>query len=185
MTTKTATPILSKVLCVIMAVTVAIAFVPAPAYAASSKSVKKQTFSTSTDTVHKAATTVKKGTTKLTYKKGVGYIKFKAPSTKTYSFKFSKVKSKKFSSCAYVSAYAPSTYKEKNLAVKKMSTKGGKYNTLWLSANGYKHSAKSAKTLYRPIATRTGKVKLKKDQWIYFFLGNESGGKTTLTLKIK
>lgn len=181
MTTKTATFSSSKALCVMMAIVVALAFMPQPAMAAS-KSVSKQAFSTKTEVVHKKAATVKKGTTKLTFKKGMGYIKFKAPKTKTYSFKFSNVKSKKFSSCTYVSLYTPSSFKSKILAVKKMKTKGGKYNTLWLAANGYKHSGK---LLYRPLASRTGTVKLKAGQWVYFYLGNESGGKTTLTLKIK
>ena len=180
MDTKTATLPLSRLLCVIMAIVVALAFAPSPALAAS-KSVSKQKFSTSVATADKKAATVKKGTTKLTYKKGCGYIKFQAPATKTYSFKFSKVKSKKFSSATYVSMYTPSAYNSKVLAVKKMKTKGGKYNALWLSVNGHKHSGKM---LYRPIASRTGKVKLKKDQWVYLYMGNESGGKTTATLKI-
>ena len=173
---------LSKALRVIMALVVALAFMPLPAQAAS-KSVSKQTFSTKVETVHKKAATVKKGTTKLTYKKGVGYIKFKAPATKTYTFKFTSVKSKKFSSATYVSMYTPSKFKPGILAVKKMKTKGGKYNTLWLAANGYKHSG--GKLLYRPLATRTGKVKLKEGQWVYLYMGNESGGKTTAKLTIK
>jgi hypothetical protein len=171
---------LSKTLCVILAITVVFAFMPQPAMA-TSKGVNKQTFSTSTSAVHKKAAAVKKGTTKLTIKKGEGYIKFKATAAKTYSFKFSKVKSKKFSSCAYMSLYTPSSYKSSILAIKKMATKGGKYSMLWLSANGYKHSGK---LLYRPLASRTGKVKLKKDQWVYFYIGNKNGGKTTAMLTI-
>lgn len=74
MTTKTATFSSSKALCVMMAIVVALAFMPQPAMAAS-KSVSKQAFSTKTEVVHKKAATVKKGTTKLTFKKGMGYIK--------------------------------------------------------------------------------------------------------------
>ena len=181
MNTQSAASSFSKFLCVFLAVAVAFAFMPSPAFAASSKSVSKQTFTTKSATVHKKAVTIKKGTTKLTYKAGVGYVKFKAKKTKTYSFTVSSVKSKKFSSATYVSFYTKSAYKSKSLASKKVSTKGGKNNTLWLSCNGYSHSGK---LIYRPLATRTGKVKLKKGQWIYLYLGNESGGKTTLTMKV-
>ncbi|MDO4401108.1 MAG: hypothetical protein Q4D27_09210 [Coriobacteriia bacterium] len=172
----------AKVLAVLVALLVALAFVPGNAYAAS-KTVKTQGFTTTAKVVNKKATTVKAGTTKLTYKSGQGYIKFKATKTKVYSFTFSNVKGKGTNN-VYASFYRISKYSKKYIEGLTVKTKGGKDETLWLSANGYKFTGDYYTALDKPIATRTGKVKLTKGQMVYIYL-NGGGGKTTATLKIK
>ena len=135
--------------------------------AAKTKTVKKHAFSTSTSVINKSATKVKKGTNKLYIKRGQGYIKFVAPKTKTYSFTFSNCKSKKDSSNGFVEVQMPDKYSPKYSFMTEVSTKGGKNNTLWLSVNGHKFTGDIAD---RPIATRTGKIKLKKGAVIYMFM---------------
>ena len=51
----------------------------------------------------------------------------------------------------------------------KLKTKGGKDSTLWLSVNGADFSSNS-NLLSRPIASRTGKIKLKKGESIYMYV---------------
>ena len=136
-----------------------------------SKTVKKQKFTTSTNAIEKKAVKVKKGTTKLNIKKGQGYVRFVAPKTKTYTFTFSKCTSSMRSSNGYVTfmrkdASSPQYSYSFNT---KLKTKGGKDNTLWLSVNGADFSSNS-NLLSRPIASRTGKIKLKKGESIYMYV---------------
>ena len=56
------------------------------------KTIKPQEYTKKVSVANKKAAVVKKGTTKLTFKKGYGYIKFVAPATKTYKFTFSNLK---------------------------------------------------------------------------------------------
>ncbi len=148
--------------------------------ATQTKSVKKQTFSTRTNTIKKKAATVKKGTTKLVIKKGEGYVKFKAPKTKYYKFTFSNFKSKKFSSNGFIYIQKPDKYSPEYSWQENVKTKGGKSTTLWMSVNGYKHSGK---LLYRPLAKRTGKIKLKKGETVYiyfYFSSSKHTGKVSI-----
>ena len=156
-----------------------------PVLAASSKTVKKQGFTTNTKTIEKKATKVKKGTTNLTLSKGQGYIKFTAPSTKTYKFTFSNCKSKKYTNNGFFSAQTPDKNSPSYSFHTKVKTKGGKDSTLWLSFNGYKFTSSRYKTIERPIAKRTGTIKLKKGQTIYFYLNSGTNGKATTKLVIK
>lgn len=183
--TALAVPRSAKILAVFMALAVAIAFVPSLAYATSSKTVGKTGFTTTVKTIEKKAKTVKKGTTKLTYSKGQGYIQFKAPKTATYSFTFSKVKAtKKTANNAFVEFQKKDSSSPKYAFLTDVKTKGGKTDTLWLSVNGAKFSGGYYTALDKPIASRTGKIKLKKGEKLYLYFYN-STGKTTTTLKIK
>ena len=145
-------------------------------FAATSKTVKKKDFSTSTKVLEKSATKVKKGTTKLVIKKGQGYIKFVAPKTKKYSFTFSNVTTKKRNNNGFVSFQKPDADSPEYSFHYKVKTKGGKTETLWLSVNGNKFSKKSHPQLIdRPIASRTGTVSLKKGEVIYMYLYFSTG----------
>lgn len=136
--------------------------------AAKTKTVKKKTFSTSTSAINKKATKVKKGTTKLYIKKGQGYVKFKAPKTKTYKFTISKCTSKKRNVSGYFYIMKPDSHSPKYSFITQVKTKGGKTGTLWLSANGYKST--SSDTLTKPLSSRTGSIKLKKGQTVYLYI---------------
>ena len=153
----------------------------APAQAAK-KTVKKCGFVTETAKADKAATIVKKGTTDLTFKKGTGYIKFVAPSTKKYTFTFSKLKCGGYGYFTFVTAQTKSAADSKSLAFKDMKTKGGKDHFLYLSLNNYK--ASDADLAKKYIAKRSATVTLKKKQAIYFQLDN-APEKTTMRVVIK
>jgi hypothetical protein len=143
--------------------------------------VNKQSFTTTTKVIEKKATTVKKGTTKLTIKKGQGYIKFKAPATKKYTFTFSNTKSS-IKGSSFVEIQKKDASSPKYSFLYDVKTKGGKANTLWLGVNGYKSS--TGDLVGRCLPTRSAVVKLKKGQSLYFYFYNGSS-KTTSTLKIK
>lgn len=162
-----------------MVLALVMTFAATPAYAAAKKTVKKADFTTKTATIKKKATRVKKGTTKLTIKKGEGYLKFTAPSTKTYSFKFSNVKCS-YGASAFVEVQTQDSYDPSYSFLTKVKTKGGKSDTLWLSIGGYT----SGSGVNKRLASRTGKIKLKKGQDIYFYFYNGTR-KSTCTLKIK
>ena len=174
---------IAKRITVMAMVCVLLGTMATPVLAAASKTVKKSTFTTSTSTIEKKATKVKKGTTNLTFSKGEGYIKFVAPKTKTYKFTFSKCTSKQFSSNAFIAVQTPSKTSSKYSFYTDVKTKGGKYDTLWLSMNGYKHT--DGKILYRPLASRTATIKLKKGQKIYFHLYTGTSKKASMKLVIK
>ena len=147
------------------------------------RTVKKQGFSTETSVVNKKAATVKKGTTNLTYSKGQGWVKFKAPSTKTYKFTFSNLKAKGGSN-AYVSFLRIWDYDNTGLTHTKVSTKGGKNEALFLCSND-RATGKSGKVIYRALHSRTGKIKLKKGQTIYLYFNSTTTKKNTMKLVIK
>lgn len=176
--TKTFTP--AKVLAILIALAVAmtVALAPAPAYAAS-KTVGSAKFTTATKTINKKAATVKKGTTKLTFKKGHGFLKFKATATKKYKFTFSGLKG---TSNAFAEPMLTSKDSPKYTFIENIATKGGKCDALWISGDGAKFDYGDMKS--RPIATRTGTIKLKKGTFFYFYFSAGSG-KATVNLKIK
>ena len=155
--------------------------VSASAAAARTKTVKNTKFTTSVSKAEKRAARVRTGTTDLTVKKGAGYLKFTAPSAGKYSFTFSDVKGRD-SSNAYVSFYSKDKNFPKYLSGVKVSTKGGKSQTLWLAANGQTFSYSDL--LSRPIAKRTGKITLKKGQTVYLYFSG-SQVKHTARLVIK
>ena len=163
-----------------MALTLVFALMPSAAYATTNLAVGQGDFSTETATLNKKAKTVKVGTYKVTFKKGKGYLKFKAPKSKTYSFTFSNVKAKNGAS-AYVTVQTPSPTAAKYAFSTEVSTKGGKTNTLWLGVNG--------KTGYGTgvnecLKSRTAKMQLTKNGIVYFYFYNMEY-KTTTSLKIK
>ena len=114
--------ILGRLAALFMALALVMTFAATPAYAAAKKTVKKTDWTFEIATIQKRATQVKKGTTKLTIKKGEGYLKFTAPSTKTYSFKFSDVKSS-FGASAFVEVQTQDSYDHSYSFLTKVKTK--------------------------------------------------------------
>ena len=150
-----------------------------------SKTIQKQDFTTSTRTINKKAAKVKKGTTRLFVRKGHGYVKFVAPKTRSYKFTFSKCRSTTQIRSGYVKfmrkdADSPQYCFSINSKVK---TKGGKSSTLWLSVNGADSSSHS-NVLKRRLASRTGKIKMKRGEviYMYIYLG-DTPGKTMLIIE--
>ena len=178
---KTRSLALVKAMVVILALAVAfsVALAPSVGHATTLKSVKYQNYTSSTSSINQKAASVKTGAFKLTFKKGKGYLKFKAPKTKKYRFTFSGVKG---TSCAYVEVLLRNKTNPKYSFMEKVSTKGGKSETLWLSGNNATFSGKNVLT--RPLSARSGTIKLTKGTWIYFFF-SAGNNKATALLSVK
>ena len=152
--------------------------------AVAKKTVKPQKFVSKTAVANKKAATVKKGTTNLTFTKGQGYVKFVAPSTKTYSFTFSDLKqNKKYGTYTSISVQLRDRSDKAYMWLKEVSTKGGKNDFLCLNVNNQKDTV-NTKNVDKYLRSRTAKIKLKKGDVIYFHLDN-SPNKTTCKLVIK
>lgn len=137
------------------------------------KTIKPQEYTKKVSVANRKAAVVKKGTTNLTFKKGYGYIKFVAPSTKTYTFTFSKLKQSKNVEypddyVAFMAQVKSARYANK-LIKKKLTTKGGQSSSLNMAVNKPAEFYSDKKVDWYEM-TRTGKVKLKKGQAIYFWL---------------
>ena len=171
-----------RFLSMLLITVMALCLLAMPAFAATNKVVKKQKFTTSASVANKKAATVKKGSYRLTFKNGEGYLKFKAPKAGKYSFTFSNVRKNSFGASSYVSLMKVSPYSSSYITFTKGSTYGGKTDTLWLSVNGASFS--NYKKIYRPIAKRTATLKLNKNEVLYFYF-YASSGKTTSNLVIK
>lgn len=123
-------------------------------------------------TAKKKSTTVKTGyiyTVKLKQYMALsygGYLKFKAPKTKTYKFTVSGVKHpvKKSILQGTVSFKNPTAYGFFPIYVK---TRGKKTDRLYVAAKTYKPGFSDATNYY---TSRTGTVKLKKGQTVYLNL---------------
>lgn len=144
--------------------------------------VKKQKYTTEFATIKKKAKAVKKGTTTLKVSP-YGYIKFKAPSTKKYTFTFSGQKSNKDpfnNGYAYILLPKEQSNGSIYMEQQKFSTTGGKATTAWF------HSAKYAstdKTTGAFLAKRSCKLKLKKGTTYYLYLYFATNGSVKLKIK--
>ncbi len=154
---------------------------PIPAQAATKK-LKKQNYSASYSSIKKKAKTVKKGTTTLKVSPS-GYVKFKVPKTKKYTFTFSSVKSNKNpfnNGYAYIeipkTQYNGTVYMEHQ----KFKTTGGETTTAWFHSAKY---ASTQKTVSASIAKRSCKLKLTKGTTVYLYVSLAEKG--SLKLKIK
>ena len=183
---------LHRVVALFLALAVALAFMPSEAYAAT----RKVTVSGSSTSIwnkyisnHDSAKKVKRGTTKITMKRGYGIFRFKAPKTKTYTFTISSVKSKK-------GTYAVATpmgtnpeiggYGETSVTYKG-STQAGWYGIAYkVSGRKLKFDGLNFDVCFgKAFSKKSFKVKLKKGQTYYFEFGAQGGAKTTAKLKIK
>ena len=177
---RIATP--GRILTALMVVLLALALVPAEAQAVPTKVVKNCNYQTRTSVIKKKATVVKKGTVTLKVEKGVGYVKFKAPKTGKYAFTFSNAKSHNtYCNSAFVELQVPKSRYSKYSFLTKMSTKGGKSDTLWLAANEADSSEDSG--VEKTLPTRTGKVKLAKGKLAFLYF-HCSGGESKVRLTI-
>ena len=180
---KNAGNILKKLVLVLM-VAFCIAGVRPVIAKAATKTVKNLKYTSElTSAVKKKAAAVKKGNTKLKVTKE-GFLKFKVPATKTYSFTFSgQTSAKSFSNNGYAYIMQPTTNAYSSvvrLEHLEFKTTGGKTTTAWYHTKNY---ASTEKTTGAFLAKRTCKVKLQKGQTIYLFIYFANKG--TINLKIK
>ena len=152
---------------------------------AATKTIKNIDFSTElTRKIAKYATVVKRGTTTLKLKQyGNGYVRFKAPATKKYTFTFygqTGPKSGHNNGYAYITTPVKSRLGDTDLQKLTFSTEGGKASTAWFHTKLY---ADTKKTTGAFLAKRNCKVKLKKGQTVYLSIHFADAG--TVKLKIK
>ena len=187
---KLAKRIISAVIAIAFVMTLAFAdFTAIDAEAGKTKTVKSSVPVNFFKPTYKKAPKIKKGTTTLVSNRDDGALFcFTATKTKTYTFTFSNLTekgkdSKTYGSVGYVSVFLIDS--RDSLSYAKVSTQGGKNDTLWLSNKyGEKYHTKD-KLVNRCIAKRSGKIKLKKGQQIYFLASPGLKGKGTVTVNIK
>lgn len=148
---------------------------------AATKKLKKQGFTTTTAVANKKALAVKKGTTIVKLSgKGNGYLKFRAPKAKTYSFTLSNIKSGTGGyTCGYF--YVMRKYGSSNqyIGQEPLKTYGGKSTALYLSTR----NESSGKKAFQYRTSRTGKIRLNKGEVVYLYFSFYA--KDSLKLKIK
>lgn len=152
---------------------------PALSAATTTKTVKKQKFTTELKVAKKKAAVVKKGTTKLKVKQQ-GYVVFKAPKTKTYYLKFSNPKATGGLISMFIETQQP--YENKYLWLADVTTKGGKSDVLWLADKANVNKSDKKATNWR-LSSRTAKIKLKKGEAIYAYLYASKNFNITLNIK--
>lgn len=167
----------TKLFATILVVLTVLAMSPAIAQAATKKTIKNQNFTTKTAVANKKATKIsKKGTYNLKLKGIEGYIVFTAPKTATYTFTFSNFKnSVSYDSSCLIETQTVSKYDSSNIFFTDVKTQGGKANTLYMSVNGHKGSG-SGISLRR--SSRYARIKLKKNQKLYFYTYTGTKGMT-------
>ncbi|HAB94456.1 MAG TPA: hypothetical protein DCF49_06805 [Lachnospiraceae bacterium] len=151
--------------------------------AVSKKTVKNLKFTTSVSAIGKYGARVKKGTTKLTFASGQGYVIFTAPATRTYSITFKDLKqNSRYGTFTSIAVQQKPKMSSKYGFLREVATQGGRTDFLHLNVNNYKDRV-SKTTLDKYLTSRRVSVKLKKGQSIYFHLSCTK--KTTATLVIK
>lgn len=177
-----------RLLSVFLALFVAAMLVPTSAIA---RTVKTKTIPNGTkmSQFDKKIKAVKKGTTTIKYTTKYGFVKFKAPSTKTYKFTFSNVKSSNSPSAAVgaLEKIKNTSRTEFTTVAIKVKTNEGTVKAFPVVDSEYARLAKNAgKTKidkYQIVTKRTVKAKLKKGQTIYLDISGTAAG--SLKLKIK
>lgn len=147
--------------------------------------VKDKKYTMKTRGAEKNAITLQKGTTYLKFgKKGYGYVKFTAPSTREYIFTVSKLKKHKKSSLPGKHYFSIMTAKKKNpyeLKGNKVKTNGGKSKNLYFWTRNIKLG--SAHLQYRK--KRYGRLVLEQGQtaYVYFCCSPKDSLKLRITSK--
>ena len=161
-------------LIMLLMITIVIAFRPYHVHAAKAKKVKikQQTLTTNYKIADRKAVKVKKGKTTLTNKAAVGYIKFTAPKTKKYKFKFSKLHIQKASKKKDLNTGSIMIqYREKNSNdLRYENNRNGMiYMLFMVTEQGYKKLKKMEK--YKDFKkSQTVSIDLKKGETRYFYI---------------
>ena len=179
---------IKKLLMALALVLCVAAFVPATASVQAEAKTKKVTANKN----YKKAPALKLGITYKVNSKNNTLVKFKAPKTGTYKVTISniatypKVKGRADHNLGNLYIRKPSSYGS-YLMSQTVKTQGGKYRCLFTATkDSYNDFYKGRKvTTGTYLASRYGKIKLKKGETIYmdyFYTGK--GGKCTYTMKV-
>ena len=138
---------------------------------AATKSVKSLDYKESlTSEIKKGATIIKQGSTKLSVNT-TGYLKFIAPSSKSYSFTFSGMTGGDGENVG------SALFLDKYMETLTFTTTGGKTDTAFFAAS---KSADDNDSTEADLASRTCKMKLNKGQVVYIFLSFDEKGSINL-----
>ncbi len=139
--------------------------------------VKKAGFTTVTAEADNVAKTVSTGSMKVKVK-GSGYLKFTAAKTKTYSFKISNVKGKRYT-CGFT--YVMTTYGTDNkyIQMSDLATQGGTADVMFVATRNSKSGQKSL----RYLKSRTGKIALSAGQTVYLYFNFSSSASFKYKIK--
>ena len=147
------------------------------------KAIKKSSFSTATRAIEKRAIAVKKGSRTLNFKGGQGYLKFTAPMTKSYSFKFSNMRSLNHVYSAFVEVQMQNPNYPTSSTLVNVNTAGGSNSALWLAPKDNRASFSNYKKVSRPLKTRTGTLSLTAGESVYLYFFSSTNN-TKVDLKI-
>ena len=100
-----------------------------------------------------------------------GYLKFTAPKKGRYSFTITNVKKKtNGDSIGYCYFLMDNKKKPGELKMVKVSTQGGRKETLWYSERGF-FVYRNGKAIVEALKSRTGKINLQAGQTVYLYFG--------------
>ena len=171
--------ILSRLMLVMVITMMLIGMTPVLA-SAKTVTLKPQGFTTSKSVAKKMGQVVKKGTTTVVFSPslGSGYLKFKAPKKKKYTFTLSGLSTTRSYSNGYF--YVMRTYgRGKYITMSKMTTQGGKTSSLYVSSKDHPYS--DLRTAF--ITSRFGRLTLKKGEMVYLYFSFSPGDVLTLNIK--
>lgn len=154
---------------------------PSPVSAAK-KTLVNQGWTQKLKQANKKARSVKCGTYTIKLpSKGRGYLKFRAPKTKTYTFTISKLKAKKKGKRSNGYFYVMTKYGVSGTKIGQdmLKTQGGTTNTLWLGTK----RRQIGKKYNWELKTRYGKIALEAGETVYLYFNFSP--KDTLRLNIK
>ena len=143
--------------------------------------LKPMAFITSRKKVNRKAVRVKKGTHTIVIPAGgTGYVKFKAPRKKKYTFtvSYDEAASGKFSHGEFY-ILKNNTHDESSVTMVKVGTQGGKYAMLYVATEDRLYDQEK----YSLLTSRFGQLKLKKKETVYVFFSFREGDILSLTIE--
>ena len=143
--------------------------------------LKPMAFITARKKVNRKAIRVKKGTHTIVMPAGgTGYVKFKAPRNKRYTFTVSYLESGT-GGFAHGEFYIlkDNSKDEKSVTMVKVGTQGGKYAMLHVATEERLYD----KEKYSLLESRYGRLKLKKKEMVYLFFSFRAGDILQLTIQ--
>ncbi|MDO4807243.1 MAG: hypothetical protein Q4A07_08345, partial [Coriobacteriales bacterium] len=148
------------------------------------RTVKAKSFSDGVEI--ESVPTVKKGTTTIKVTEEFGWIKFKAPSTKTYTFTVSNAKTTN-SGLQVVATLFQKATKTKLSGYKVKTNQGKRYHMLTFSArNAKKYAGQSLAyngVKYKVVSKNYAKQKIQKGKTVYIRCVGNGNGRFNLSIK--
>ena len=167
-------------ICILLVTVLMLGMLAVPAGAATRKLIN-QKYTRQRAKAEAKARVVNLGTTTVVIpSKGRGYLKFKATKKKKYTFTLSGLRPGKAGAYANGYFYVMRKYGSgKYISMDRMKTQGGKSHALYLSNKNEKPPITSLSFL----TSRSGKIKLKKNEVVYLYFNFSTGDVLKLNIK--